>query len=110
MSDGNIPIDIAVRKLLDWLVSRRICSRSWHESVCVIRQKVGEALKDMPEHPGIKQLLAGSNINYFTCLRIVEILKETESNSKEFYIDINDLPLLTILSHAYWSLMFMYSP
>jgi len=85
MSDGNIPIDIAVRKLLDWLVSRRICSRSWHDSVSVIRQKVGEALNDMPEHPGIKQLLAGANINYFTCLRIVEILKETESNSKNFF-------------------------
>ena len=85
MSDADIPIDIAVRKLLDWLVSRRICSRTWHDGVTPIREKIGEALGDMPEHEGIKQLLTGSNINYFHCLKIVEILKETEKESKNFF-------------------------
>ena len=37
MSDSDIPIDIAVRKLLDWLISRRICSRNWHDGVTPIR-------------------------------------------------------------------------
>ena len=37
MSEADIPIDIAVRKLLDWLGSRRICSRNWHEGVTAIR-------------------------------------------------------------------------
>ena len=85
MSEADIPIDIAVRKLLDWLVSRRICSRSWHEGVTAIREKVGEAIGDMPEHQGIKELLTGSNINYFTCLKIVEFLKDTEKDSKNFF-------------------------
>lgn len=85
MSEADIPIDIAVRKLLDWLVSRRICSRSWHEGVTAIREKVGEAIGDMPEHQGIKELLTGSNINYFHCLKIVEFLKETEKDSKNFF-------------------------
>jgi len=85
MSDLDIPIDIAIRKLLDWLVSRRICSRNWHEGVTTIREKIGEALMDMPEHQGIKELLAGSNINYFHCLKIVEILKDTEKESKNFF-------------------------
>lgn len=39
----------------------------------------------MPEHEGIKQLLTGSNINYFHCLKIVEFLKETEKDSKNFF-------------------------
>ena len=39
----------------------------------------------MPEHEGIKQLLTGSNINYFHCLKIIEILKETEKESKNFF-------------------------
>ena len=39
----------------------------------------------MPEHEGIKVLLTGSNINYFQCLRIIEILKETEKESKNFF-------------------------
>lgn len=85
MSEADIPIDIAVRKLLDWLVSRRICSRSWHEGVTAIREKVGEAIGDMPEHQGIKELLTGSNINYFHCLKIVEFLKDTEKDSKNFF-------------------------
>ena len=49
------------------------------------RGKIGEALGDMPEHEGIKQLLIGSNINYFHCLKIVEILKDTEKDSKNFF-------------------------
>ena len=39
----------------------------------------------MPEHEGIKQLLTGSNINYFHCLKIVDILKDTEKDSKNFF-------------------------
>lgn len=85
MAEADIPIDIAVRKLLDWLVSRRICSRSWHEGVTAIREKVGEAIGDMPEHQGIKELLTGSNINYFHCLKIVDFLKDTEKDSKNFF-------------------------
>ena len=49
------------------------------------REKIGEALGDMPEHEGIKQLLTGSNINYFHCLKIVDILKDTEKDSKNFF-------------------------
>ena len=39
----------------------------------------------MPEHEGIKQLLTGSNINYFHCQKIIDILKETEKDSKNFF-------------------------
>ena len=39
----------------------------------------------MPEHEGIKKLLTGSNINYFHCLKIIDILKETEKDSKNFF-------------------------
>ena len=41
MSEAEIPIDIAVRKLLDWLVSRRIVNRNWHEGVTNIRCDCG---------------------------------------------------------------------
>ena len=43
-----------------------------------IREKIGSAIQDMPEHPKIKELLSGANINYFHCQEIVEILKDTE--------------------------------
>ena len=33
MDEQNIPIDISVRKLLDWLISRHICNRDWHDKV-----------------------------------------------------------------------------
>ena len=69
MADAEIPIDIAVRKLLDWLVSRRIVQKDWHQHVTVIRTKVGSAMRDMPEHQGIKELLTGAHINYFHCVR-----------------------------------------
>ena len=50
-----------------------------------MREKIGNALKDMPEHPEIRELLSGSNINFFNCKKIVEILKETEKDSKNFF-------------------------
>ena len=49
------------------------------------RTRVGEAMRDMPEHQGIAALLSGAHINYFHCLRIVEILKETEADTKNFF-------------------------
>jgi len=85
MSEADIPIDIAVRKLLDWLVSRRQVDKDWHKQLLSIRAKVGEAMKDMPEHHEIKELLSGTSINYFHCLKIVEVLKETEADSKNFF-------------------------
>lgn len=85
MNEQDIPIDISVKKLLDWLISRRICNRDWPQKIENIRGKIREALLDMPEHPDMKQLLQTSNINYFTCQKIVEILKETEKDTKSFF-------------------------
>ncbi|KAM9174698.1 CDK5 regulatory subunit-associated protein 3 isoform 1-T1 [Mergus octosetaceus] len=43
------------------------------------------ALRDMPEHPEIRQLLAGSALHYFHCLRIVEILRGTEASTRNLF-------------------------
>ena len=50
-----------------------------------MREKIGNALKDMPEHSEIRELLSGTNINYFHCVKIVDILKETEKDTKNFF-------------------------
>lgn len=39
----------------------------------------------MPVHEDIAALLSGSYINYFHCQKIVEILKETEKDSKNLF-------------------------
>lgn len=81
----NLPIDIQTSKLLDWLVDRRHCNLKWQSAVMTIREKVNAAIQDMPENEEIKQLLSGSYIHYFHCLRIVEILKGTEASSKNIF-------------------------
>ncbi|VDK60992.1 unnamed protein product [Anisakis simplex] len=70
--------------LADWLVNRRHCSKDWQKSVLVIREKIKHAIQDMPEDERILKLLQGAYINYFHCKRIVEILKETEKDTKNF--------------------------
>lgn len=86
MDEQSLPIDIQLRKLLDWLISRRICNREWHDKIRHVRENIGQALMDMPEHPKIVDLLSGgSNVSYFHCLEIVDILKETEKDSKNFF-------------------------
>uniref|UniRef100_A0A671NDX7 CDK5 regulatory subunit associated protein 3 n=1 Tax=Sinocyclocheilus anshuiensis TaxID=1608454 RepID=A0A671NDX7_9TELE len=50
-----------------------------------IREKINAAIQDMPENEEIKQLLSGSYIHYFHCLRIIEILKGTEVSTKNIF-------------------------
>ncbi|KAM9296393.1 CDK5 regulatory subunit-associated protein 3 [Gastrophryne carolinensis] len=81
----NLPIDIQTSKLLDWLVDRRHCTLKWQSKVQQIREKINRALQDMPEHEDIRNLLSGTYINYFHCLKIVEILKGTEAATKNLF-------------------------
>lgn len=80
-----MPIDIQTSKLLDWLVDRRHCNLKWQNKVQQIREKINQALQDMPEHEDIRNLLSGTYINYFHCLKIVEILKGTEAATKNLF-------------------------
>ncbi|XP_056404999.1 CDK5 regulatory subunit-associated protein 3 isoform X2 [Hyla sarda] len=81
----NVPIDIQTSKLLDWLVDRRHCALKWQSKVLQIREKINQALQDMPEHEDIRNLLSGTYINYFHCLKIVEILKGTEAATRNLF-------------------------
>ena len=81
----DLPIDIHISKLLDWLISRRHCNQQWQENIFVIREKINLALQDMPAVDEILQLLQGTYINYFHCLRILELLKETEADTKNIF-------------------------
>lgn len=85
MDESNIPIDINIGKLQDWLVSRRHVNKEWQKSITAVREKINNALQDMPAHDDIATLLSGSYINYFHCLKIIEILKETEADTKNLF-------------------------
>ncbi|KAG5666856.1 hypothetical protein PVAND_014864 [Polypedilum vanderplanki] len=85
MNEQDIPIDIHVNKLSDWLVSRRIVDKNWQRSIKDVRHMINEALKDMPGNSELIQLLSGSYINYFHCQQIIEILKTTEKDSKNIF-------------------------
>lgn len=80
-----MPIDIQTSKLLDWLLDRRHCGRRWQAQARAVRQRMEAALRDMPEHPEIRQLLAGTALHYFHCLRIVEILRGTEASTRNLF-------------------------
>lgn len=85
MDEQDIPIDINTNKLLDWLISRRHVSKDWHSNIIKVREKINNAIQDMPVHDGIVKLLSGQHINYFHCLKIVDILKETEADTKNLF-------------------------
>ncbi|RZC38538.1 hypothetical protein BDFB_013304 [Asbolus verrucosus] len=85
MDEQNIPIDINNNKLLDWLVSRRHVNKDWQNNILKVREKINNAIQDMPAHEGIIKLLSGQHINYFHCLKIIEILKETEADTKNLF-------------------------
>lgn len=65
MNEQDIPIDIHVNKLQDWLVSRRIVDKNWHRHVKDVRKIINEALKDMPANPQLVKLLSGARKFFF---------------------------------------------
>uniref|UniRef100_A0A7G3AEP5 Putative cdk5 activator-binding protein n=1 Tax=Lutzomyia longipalpis TaxID=7200 RepID=A0A7G3AEP5_LUTLO len=85
MDEQDIPIDIHTGKLLEWLVSRRVVGKEWHKAIPDIRNKINNAIRDMPANEELVQLLSGAHINYFHCLKIVEILKMTEADTKNVF-------------------------
>ncbi|XP_001634485.2 CDK5 regulatory subunit-associated protein 3 [Nematostella vectensis] len=80
-----LPIDIYYNKLLDWLLDRRHCDIKWQAAALEIREKINAAIQDMPPVEEITTLLSGTFINYFHCLRIVELLKVSESGTKNIF-------------------------
>ncbi|KAG7203765.1 hypothetical protein KM043_013788 [Ampulex compressa] len=85
MEEQDIPIDINSGKLLEWLINRRHCNKDWHSKILTVREKISNAIQDMPAHDDIANLLSGAFINYFYCLKIIEILKETEADTKNVF-------------------------
>lgn len=85
MTVDDSTIDIHLTKLVDWLVDRRHCSKDWNERSAAIRAKIQQAILDMPQNDEIQQLLSSSFFDYFICLKIVEILKETEKDTKNMF-------------------------
>ncbi|XP_066147932.1 CDK5 regulatory subunit-associated protein 3 [Euwallacea fornicatus] len=85
MDEQNIPIDINTTKLLEWLVSRRHIPKDWQTNILNVREKINNAIQNMPVHEGIVKLVSRQHINYFHCIRIVDILKETEKDSKNIF-------------------------
>jgi len=78
-------IDIQLKKMTSWMLSRRICGKNWHDDVGTVREKIANAIQDMPEHPAIKDILSASNINYYNCKAVLEVLLETEKDSKNVF-------------------------
>lgn len=85
MNEADIPIDIHTLKLQDWLVSRRIVPKTIQKNIKEIRTKISNALQDMPANDQLIKLLSGTNINYYHCKEIVEILKQTEKETKSVF-------------------------
>lgn len=44
----------------DWLIDRRHCKTDWRDQILPIREKINNAIQDMPENDEIKQLLSGT--------------------------------------------------
>jgi len=73
----DLPIDIHYAKLLDWLVDRRKVPVKWHERIRKIRDKVDEALKDLPDVREVREYLDGRSLDYFACKKLVELLSNS---------------------------------
>ncbi|EDX07994.1 GD25236 [Drosophila simulans] len=84
--ESEIPIDIHTLKLQDWLISRRIVPKNVQQEIREIHKKISNALQDMPSNEQLIKLLARTNINYYHVKEIIEILKQTEKDTKSIFV------------------------
>lgn len=73
MNEQDIPIDIHVNKLQDWLISRRIVDKNWHRHVKDVRNNIKEALKDMPANETLVKLLSGDRKWFAHHMRVLNL-------------------------------------
>ncbi|XP_033247625.1 CDK5RAP3-like protein [Drosophila miranda] len=85
MNESEIPIDIHTLKLQDWLISRRIVPKNIQQEIKEIHTKISNALQDMPSNEQLIKLLSKANINYYHVKEIIEILKQTEKDTKSVF-------------------------
>ena len=55
VSASDIPIDIAVSKMLDWLVDRRHCTNRWQKTAAQGQTAAEEAMKELDKDEVIKK-------------------------------------------------------
>ena len=58
----------------EWLIDRRHCQSKWQDSSLAIREKINEAIQDMPAVDEIMQLLSGSCMYILTNFIIQDLI------------------------------------
>eukprot|EP00741_Cyanophora_paradoxa_P004683 tig00000823_g4545.t1 len=75
--DMDLPIDINLNKMLDWLVDRRKVSAKWQQSIKVAQAKAAAALQMLPKELNVHP--EGAPLTYVDCARIQATLKALPS-------------------------------
>lgn len=83
LQEQNIPIDIHIGKLLEWLTSRHIVGKNWHTKITEIRNRIAHAINDMPSHDQLVKLLSGTR-TYSKHLMILKCIDETTISFQTF--------------------------
>ncbi|XP_055357618.1 CDK5 regulatory subunit-associated protein 3-like [Paramacrobiotus metropolitanus] len=88
-SSRHIPIDIHLGQLLEWLISRRHCTRDWHASLTAVREKLASLFPKLQEDGNIQSILStaelpttASDLLYVHCKKIFELLNESPLGAK----------------------------
>ncbi|KAH3704656.1 hypothetical protein DPMN_079715 [Dreissena polymorpha] len=81
----HLPIDIHYNKLLDWLVNRRHCKQQWQAASLIVQEKITAAVQGLPDSKEIKGLVARTDLNYFHCQQVIELLKDTSCGEKNIF-------------------------
>ncbi|CAI9719934.1 Hypothetical predicted protein [Octopus vulgaris] len=79
----NLPIDIHYNKLTDWLINRRHCQQNWPASALVVRDKINQALKTLPDVNEVVDIMKNSKITYFHVKEIMSLLSQDSESGKK---------------------------
>ena len=60
MPSDNLSMTVMTLMLTDWLISRRHCKDQWQDAAVCVREKINNAIQDMPPVEQITTLLHGT--------------------------------------------------
>lgn len=79
MGDGDeepLPLDVHYEQALTWLRDRNKLSKQWQKGYRTVRSRVEKALSEPHcEVPAVAALLRSANVNYETCVSVLECLR-----------------------------------
>lgn len=68
---------------MEWLIDRKKTPQTWKKHLKVVRDKIQEAISDLPKNKEIQNFVEENKMHYYDCEKMIELLKTIGNESSD---------------------------